>query len=259
MSARRFSQRAWDQRFQAAVARAFATVPYYREMWAEAGAPLEEPVVTPVARLDAVLDRLYPLARPYERQREEPGWTGEPGELMEALKLTGDYRGEPLFEVRRALLDWERIGRARYHVVLGADAEVADPELRAAGVRAFHAAREPALLGDPAQIAALPAHPGRARVFLRRSLTDLGTRDSRHGEVVHDPRLGYLGGRYRTCGHVHLNWRRVHARQSPSGPLLTLLRRRRPTLAGISVPGTAHLGVQHCPEHGTPILREVAS
>ncbi|WP_433430368.1 hypothetical protein [Nonomuraea sp. CA-141351] len=248
-----FSERAWEQGYRAAVARAFGTVPYYREMWAETGARQEEPAPTPVTRLETVLARLYPLGAPYERRREEPGWLGEPGELFEALRLTGEYRGErPLFEVRRALLDWRRIGRARYHVVLSADAEVADPEIRAAGLRALHAAREPALLGDPGQIAELPDRPDRARLLLRVPLTDLGTHE--HGHVVHDGHLGYLGGRHRGCGQVHVNWRRVHVRQTPEGPLFTLLRRRRPTLVGISVPGTAHLALERCRRHGTPVL-----
>ncbi|MEV4113336.1 hypothetical protein [Nonomuraea sp. NPDC049695] len=251
-----FSERAWEQAYRAAVARAFGTVPYYREMWAEAGARREDPAPTPATRLQEVLAGLYPLGAPYERRREEPGWIGEPAELLEALRLTGAYRGErPLFEVRRALLDWRRIGRARYHVVLSADAEVADPETRAAGLRALRAAREPALLGDPGQLAELPDHPGRARLLVRLPLTDLETHErDAHGHVVHDAQLGYLGGRDRGCGQVHVNWRRVHVRQTPAGPLFTLLRRRRPTLVGISVPGAAHLAVERCGRHGTPVL-----
>ncbi|MEV0237429.1 hypothetical protein [Nonomuraea sp. NPDC050786] len=276
-----FSERAWDQAYRAAVAQAFGTVPYYREMWAEAGARREDPAPTPVTRLEEVLAALYPLGAPYERRREEPGWIGEPAELLEALRLTGAYRGErPLFEVRRALLDWRRVGRARYHVVLSADAEAADPETRAAGLRALRAAREPALLGDPGQLAELPDHPGGARLLVRLPLTDPAVSEHGahehgahehgahgqevhgqevhgqevHGHVVHDGHLGYLGGRDRGCGRVHVNWRRVHVRQTPAGPLFTLLRRRRPTLVGISVPGTAHLAVERCARHGTPVL-----
>ncbi|MCW2875912.1 MAG: hypothetical protein JWQ95_12 [Sphaerisporangium sp.] len=251
MTGRGFSQRAWERDYRATVARAFGTVPYYREMWAEAGARQEEPAPTPATRLETLLGRLHPLGAPYERRREEPAWIGEPAELLDALRLTGEYRGErPLFEVRRALLDWRRLGRARYHVLLSADAEVADPEVREAGLRAFRAEREPALLGDPDQLAESPEHPGRTRRFVRIPLTGLDA----PGDVVHDRLLGYLGGRRRDCRRIHLNWRRVHVRQTPAGPLFTLLRRRRPTLAGISVPGCAHLAVELCREHGTPVL-----
>ncbi|GAA3080196.1 hypothetical protein [Streptosporangium carneum] len=266
MNGRGFSQSAWDRGYRAVVARAFATVPYYREMWAEAGARLDEPVVTSASRLDSLLERLYPLGAPYERRREAPAWAGEPAELFEALELTGSHRRDrPLFEVREALLDWDRIGPggARYHVVLSAAAEVADPELRSAGLRALRAAHEPGLLGDAAQIAELDDRPDRARIFLRRSPAALGTPGappedpdgpSRGAEVLHDVRLGYLGARHRGCGRAHVNWRRVHTRQGQAGPLFTMLRRHRPTLANISLPGTDHLTVDRCGEHGTPIL-----
>ncbi|MEW9556450.1 hypothetical protein [Nonomuraea sp. NPDC050783] len=286
MVGRRFSQGGWERSYRAAVARAFGTVPYYREMWAEAGARREEPAPTPATRLETLLGRLCPLEAPYERRREEPAWIGESAELLEALRLTGEYRGErPLFEVRRALLDWGRLGSARYHVLLSVDAEVAGPEVREAGLRAFRAAREPAVLGDPGQLAELPEHPGRVRRLVRVPLNgrdahdrdahdrdahdrdahdrdahdrDAHDRDAHgrdaHGHVLHDRLLGYLGGRRRDCRRIHLNWRRVHVRRTPAGMLFTLLRRRRPTLVGISVPGTEDLAVDLCREHGTPVL-----
>ncbi|MEV0615154.1 hypothetical protein AB0I81_17655 [Nonomuraea sp. NPDC050404] len=251
MIGRAFSQRAWERGYRTAVARAFGTVPHYREMWAEAGARKQEPAPTPATRLEALLGRLHPLGAPYDRRREEPPWIGEPAELLEALRLTGAYRGErPLFEVRGALLDWRRLGRARYHVLLDADAEVADPGVREAGLRAFRAEPEPALLGDPGQLTDSPEHPGRPRRFLRIPLAGLDA----HGHVLHDRLLGYLGGHHRGCRRIHLNWRRVHVRETPEGPLFTLLRRRRPTLVGISVPGIAPLAVELCREHGTPVL-----
>ncbi|WP_248962644.1 hypothetical protein [Sphaerisporangium perillae] len=265
MTVRGYSQRAWERAYRAVLSHAFATVPYYREMWADAGARLEEPVTTEASRLDRLLGRLYPVADPHEPRREPPAWLGEPGELFEALLLTGGYRGDrPLFEVREALLDWDRIAprKARYHVVLSGRAEVADPALRAASVRAFRAAHEPDLLGDGEQVTELAGHPGRVRVFLRRSPAELTRTPAGGGEpatavpaaeVLHDAHLGYLGARHRDCGQVHVNWRRVHVHQGPAGPLFTSLRRR-PVLAHVSLPGTAHLSAGRCRLHGTPIL-----
>jgi hypothetical protein len=261
-SRRRHSPSAWERSHRAAVEQAFATVPHYREMWAEAGIRLPEPKPTCGADLDSLLAGLYPFTEPYEPRREAPPWLGEPAELFEALQSTGGYRGErPLFEVRDALLDWDRIGpragRHRYEVVLSADAEVADPALREASVRAFVAAREPALLGSSAQIADLSVavHDAvsKAQIFVRTSLTDLG-RTGDEATVLHDARLGYLGARHQECGQAHLNWRRLYVRQSPNGPLFTMLRRRRPTLVNVVVPGTAHLSAGQCPVHGSPIL-----
>ncbi|MEU1880179.1 hypothetical protein ABZ470_22935 [Streptosporangium sp. NPDC020072] len=259
MWTRGFSERAWERGYRETVARAFAAVPYYREMWAVAGARLDEPEATPVTRLDTVLDRLYPLDAPYVRRREEPLWVGEPAELFEALELTGAHRRDlPLFEVRTSLLDWERIGPGggRYHVVLSASAEVADPELRQGQLRALREARDPGLLADAAQLTELDGGTAGARVFLRRSPGEV-VEDGAAAEVtevVHDERLGYLGARHRGCGRTHLNWRRVHARTGGSGPLFTMTRRRRPTLANITLPGTTHLTVGRCAEHGTPTL-----
>jgi hypothetical protein len=177
-------------------------------------------------------------------------------ELFEALRATGDYRGErPLFEVRDALLDWNRIAprKGRYHVLLSAQAEVADPAVREASVRAFMAAAKPALLGTSAQIAALGPAVGKARVFIRTSPGDL----DRAGDgvtVLHDAHLGYLGARHRACGRVHVNWRRLHVRQTLDGLLFTMLCRRRPTLVDIVVSGTAHLSVSRCRIHHSPII-----
>lgn len=261
MGLRGYSQQSWERRYRNTVARAFATVPYYREMWADAGTRLQDPVTTDGADLDSALAGLYPFSEPYEPRREPPAWLGELAELFETLMLTGDYqRDRPLFEVRDALLDWDRIGprTARYHVVLSEEAEVADPALRTATAQAFQAAHDPALLGTDAQIARLGGAEHAAQLFLRRSLADLSTpsesRLSGKGEVLHDPRLGYLGARHRECGQVHVNWRRLHVRQSHDGTLFTLLRRRRPTLVNIALPGTAHLTPGRCTVHGTPIL-----
>ncbi|MER7128195.1 hypothetical protein [Streptosporangium saharense] len=262
MRTRGFSERAWERGYRDTVARAFAAVPYYREMWAEAGTRLDEPEATPVTRLDGLLDRLCPLGAPYVRRREEPVWVGEPAELFEALELTGSHRRDrPLFEVRESLLDWERLGPGggRYHVVLSAAAEVADPGLRQGQLRALREADDPGLLADATQLTDLYGEAPGARVFLRSSPGETGeTTEANTNVVVHDGRLGYLGARHRGCGRTHLNWRRVHARTGASGPLFTLTRRRRPTLANISLPGTAHLTVERCPEHGTPTLAEVA-
>ncbi|GAA3018485.1 hypothetical protein [Streptosporangium longisporum] len=274
------SWRAGERAYRAAVARAFATVPHYREMWADAGAVLDDPAPLPAAGLDDLLPTLYPFAAPHLPRTDVVPWLGEPGELYEALRLTGVHRSDrPLFEVRTALLDWRHLGprRGRYAVLLCEHAETADPKLRPAGIRAFHDAREPGLLGDPGQVEELRRdHTGDVRVFLRRSLGELhehavpsgsgprtGDADGPRGgdqgggrpaEVLWDARLGYLGARHRECGRMHTNWRRVHVRPHATGPLFTLLRRTRPTLVNVVPPGTAGLVPELCPRHGTPVL-----
>jgi hypothetical protein len=252
----RYSPSSWERARRAAVEQAFATVPYYREMWAETNSRLLEPTPTSGADLDSLLPRLYPFGEPYEYRRETPPWLGEPAELFEALQATGGYRGErPLFEVRDALLDWNRIGprKGRYHVVLSALAEVADPAVREAGVRALMAAPEPALLGTSEQIAALGPAVSKARVFIRTSPGDLD-RAGDGATVLHDAHLGYLGARHQACGQVHVNWRRLYVRQAPDGLLFTVLRRRRPTLVNVVVPGTAHLMLGRCRIHHSPVI-----
>ncbi|GAA4202971.1 hypothetical protein GCM10022252_59880 [Streptosporangium oxazolinicum] len=288
---RGYSRHAGERAYRAAVARAFATVPHYREMWADARTVLDDPAPLPASDLDDLLPTLYPFAAPHLPRGDVVPWLGEPGELYDALRLTGVHRSDrPLFEVRTALLDWRRLGprRGRYAVLLCANAETADPGLRSAGIRAFHDAREPGLLGDPGQVEELRGdHTGDVRVFLRRSLDSLDSlglpgeqgeqavppgsgprgRDAgagepwgrdrdggRPAEVLWDARLGYLGARHRECGRVHTNWRRVHVRPHASGPLFTALRRTRPTLVNIVPPGTAGLVPGLCPRHGTPVL-----
>lgn len=67
------------------------------------------------------------------------------------------------------------------------------------------------------------------------------------------PALGVLGGP-RSCGHWHLDWRRVYARETPAGLAFTLLRQRSPRLVDIipAEPVGSRLGV--CPRHGTPVV-----
>lgn len=252
--------------YTAAAKRAFDTVPYYREAWAGRG-PGAEPV--PLPDVDRLLPLLYPLAASRSSGGETPPWLGEPGELYDALTLTGAYRADRhLFEVRRALLDWTRIGPrgARYTAVLAADAEVADPEVRLAGVAAFRAAPPPALLGSPGQVEEFLAeagHPGPVQVFTRRSLAELSRPPApalsrppapAGPELLYDERLGYVGARRPDCGHAHLSWRRFHVRAGKPGLLFTALRRSRPTLVDVVPDGAAELEAGHCPVHGTPIL-----
>jgi hypothetical protein len=267
---RGYSRHAGERAYRTAVARAFATVPHYREMWAGARATSDEPAPLPASDLDDLLPRLYPFAAPHLSSRDVVPWLGEPGELYDALRLTGVHRSDrPLFEVRPALLDWHRLGprRGRYSVVLCANAEMADPRLRSVGVRAFRDAREPGLLGDPEQVEEVrQGHTGAVRVFLRRTLGDLRERTEPFArephdrapdspaEVLWDARLGYLGARHRKCGRVHVNWRRIHVRPHATGLLFTALRRTRPTLVNVALRDTAGLMPELCPRHGTPVL-----
>jgi len=91
----------------------------------------------------------------------------------------------------------------------------------------------------------------RLDVVARRELSEL---DGGPNGLLYDRTLGYLGG-LRDCGRWHLDWRRVHARETDAGLAVTLLRQRSPRFVDILVGGGVFASVARCPRHGTPVVR----
>lgn len=70
------------------------------------------------------------------------------------------------------------------------------------------------------------------------------------GATIHDELLGDLAV-LRGCGHWHVDWRRLYARNTPGGVAFTLLRQHSPRLVDVVVtPGPLRLVT--CPHHRTP-------
>ncbi|HVQ93820.1 MAG TPA: hypothetical protein VMU51_22470 [Mycobacteriales bacterium] len=295
----------WDVLARRAERRAVATVPYYRERWAFgpdpgcSGRPCR-PAPVPAGELADQLERLCPLARPWRPDREPSLWIGRPGPLRTALALAGLLApglpkparppsgaiapgspapgppgpgvpgpGVPVLEVRRALVDWCRLGPVGppYAVLLAEDAEVASAARHAAltvpaaalAVRAGRAL----LVGPPEQ---LPAAASRLRQALDDSRLPLlavhrctaaaaaaGPAPDRPA-LLHDPYLGYFGAAVPSCGEYHLDWTRFHARAAPGGVALTALHRRRPTLVAVQPAEPGFTAVTRCARHRSPVL-----
>lgn len=254
-----FSPHRWEAAYRHAARRAFRTVPFYREQWAAAGRPLRDPVPVEAGELRTQLFRLCPLARPHRPGREPSLWTGDPRDLRAALALAGALpAGLPVLEVRPALVDWTELGRGgpRYAPVLSPGAVVADPARRAAlnaRAVALAGATGAVLVGAPDELHAVLAELGvAARTVLRLRP---GQPAPGHGPaVLHDPQLGYLGARVRSCGRFHLDHARYHARADPDGVLVTKLRQTRPTLVNVRPAGARTVTVRYCPDHHSPTL-----
>ncbi|MCA1568895.1 MAG: hypothetical protein LC798_00965 [Chloroflexi bacterium] len=253
-----YSRPAHERRYARTVARAYETVPYYRERWRSGQAHSARPH-TPAAHLEDHLARLFPLAHPLQPRGELPPWLGGPRELLEALLLTEEHDpSATLLEIRPALLDWRSLGPCgigRYGVVLSPDA-IATPT--AARVPADIGAMPPLeLLGSATELTATqPALEHPARQFVRVRL-DEGVDASVtpvHAAVLFDSRLGYIGARASSCGEWHLNWRRVHCRTTSDGLAFTKLVQRRPTLVDVVPEQASFVAVAPCARHGSPVL-----
>lgn len=253
-----YSASAHERRYLRAVAAAYGTVPYYRERWLR-GVAASERRPTPAADLDRQLARLFPIAQPLAARGELPPWLGDPRELFEALLLTERYDpADPLIEVRRALLDWRHLGPGRigrYGVVLAPDAiTVPGAPALPAGIGAM---RQISLLGTAAELAAItPAIEVPARRFARVVLGDkrAAADEDPSPALLFDRHLGYVGARSGSCGEWHLNWRRVHCRETDAGLAFTKLAQRRPALVDVVPAQTAFRAVAACPVHGSPVL-----
>jgi hypothetical protein len=83
-----------------------------------------------------------------------------------------------------------------------------------------------------------------------RALDQLGA--GPHG-LMHDPLLGFAGS-FRECGRWHVDWRRVHVRETTGGLAFTLLDQRSPRLVDVLAGGGVAGKVAWCPRHATPVV-----
>jgi hypothetical protein len=255
------------RRHRRAVRRAFAEVTFYREQWAMADSPLDDPVPTAVTDLPDPPHTLTPFARPWSPAREPSVWTPDPAALAAALRLAGcGGRGRAtVLEVRDALLDQHRLpgrfGGPAYGVLLSASAIVADTaraEERNVKTLAQAAARGRVwVVGAPADLSALPGLADGRLDTVHRVPVSFVEHPADGGErpvVLHDPVLGYVGARVPDCGRFHVDWQRVHVRERAGVVTFSLLGRRRPTLLEMCPSGVDRLRVAICARHATPVL-----
>jgi hypothetical protein len=232
-------------RYLRAARRAFLTVPFYREQWARAGRPLAEPEPTPTGALPDPPGPLCPFARPWSAACEPSLWTPDLVPLAPAL-------------LDRTRLPWSC---RPYRVLLAADAMVASParrrELNAAAWAA--AAPGPAwVVGPPDELDLVDLGPmerdGPRAVYRLPVSAAAVPHPVRGPALLHDPFLGYLGALVPDCRRLHLDWRRVYARDRDAMVTFSRLDRRRPTLLDLVPPGAGAITVGPCPRHGTPVL-----
>ncbi|MFJ9687597.1 hypothetical protein ACIRRX_18195 [Streptomyces bacillaris] len=241
-------------RYARAVRRAVATVPYYRERYAATGA------LPPLTRDEAELRRhlLMPLGSALLARRDPGRPAAEHvAELYEALRLAGHRTGgREVYEVATALRDPVRAYGTDWRVVLASTAETVDAaEATDAGryVTALSTPARGALVVGGAGQPAGPAAAG-AEAVERFPLAAAARTRPAPGSLWYEPWLGHLGGVPADCGELHLNTARVHARLLDGATVLTLLRRRRPTLVHVRPEGAGSFAPAACPRHGVPTL-----
>ncbi len=263
------------RRYLRAARRAFAQVTFYREQCAAAGQLLDEPAPTAVAQLPDPPHTLCPFSRPWVAEREPSLWTPPAHPLARALRTAGCRDGDPVLEIRAALLDRTRLPRLRrfgprppYRVLLSPEAVVASETRRAAlnreALAVVEAAGAGTVVGGPDELDAVPgAADPRLRPVRRLPVAAAaegaeGAEGAERGAggpaVLFEPRLGYLGGWMPECGLPHLDTPRVYARDRDGVVAFSLPRSRRPTLLDIVPAGAEAVTVGDCPRHGTPVL-----
>ncbi|MFJ6630857.1 hypothetical protein ACIQMR_05500 [Streptomyces sp. NPDC091376] len=243
------------QRYARTVRRAVATVPHYRERYAATGA------LPPLTRDEAELRRhlLMPLGSALLARRD-PGRpaTEHIAELHEALRLaghrTGSGSGRDVYEIAPALRDPVRAYGTNWRVLLATTADAArctERDADRSGTGRPVPDRHALVVGDAGQLAGVAAGPVTVE---RVTLAAAARTRPAAGSVWYEPWLGHLGGVPGACGELHLNPSRVHARLLDGETVLTLLRRRRPTLVHVRPEGAEFFGPGQCPLHGVPIL-----
>lgn len=249
----------WRRGYLRAVRSSFATVPFYRELWALSGRT--DPVLVPgqtgvdggavhPSALTGRLGDLVPLAGGpaeidplrglgpvlAEHLRVTPGTlvavvdpttprppldlpAGVRSCVLDPAGLTGPYAGV-LDEVANQLRRGEPV------VAVGGDKDLDQLTTAVPEALAHRVTRVPVRWPD-----------------------DLTAPVGPHALIAH-PLLGVLGA-LGACGRWHLDHARVYLRTTPAGPAYTLLRQRSPRLvdilAGAGRPGS-------CPRHGTPVV-----
>ncbi|MEO5876429.1 MAG: hypothetical protein ABIS86_16450 [Streptosporangiaceae bacterium] len=236
--------------YRQAADRAFRRVPFYREQWAVAGRVLAHPRPVPSTDLAGELFRLCPLGRPWRPGAEPSLWIGDRAALRQAVGLVSHAR--TVLEIRDACLDWTSLGRGvRYGFVLPPGADTVDEDRRLLlNHRAETLTGASVLVGTPQDLSVvrLEAEPV-PRLSLGAALSGEGA------ALVHDRCLGYFAARPSSCGRLHLLWRRFHLRVDDAGtPMVTDLRRSRPTLVNVVPAGAPPVSVGHCPTHDGPVI-----
>jgi hypothetical protein len=252
-----FSETWYEAAYRQRIDLAFATVPYYREMWAVACERLTVPPPLCATAVDESLQRLYPIGAP--PRHDLPPGTGGPGALFEALRMTGTLpAGWHVFEIRESLLDWTRLAPGVAYTALLAHCATAQPEARSHGEKRLHAAPRRVLVGSAAQLneyAPVWGPKRSTRAYLRGDWTSgLAIDEPAWGLLLHDRHLGYFGARTQSCGFLHVNWKRYYVRQGNDSPLLTHLQGDRPMLAEFAPHGAHTFSVNRCRVHGTPVF-----
>ncbi|OEV17003.1 hypothetical protein, partial [Streptomyces nanshensis] len=164
--------------------------------------------------------------------------------------------GREVYEVAPALRDPVRAYGTDWQVVLASTAETVDAAEATDAGRSVTAhptpARNALVVGGAGQLTG-PAANG-ARTVERFPLAAAARARPAPGSLWYEPWLGHLGGVPADCGELHLNTARVHARLLDGATVLTLLRRRRPTLVHVRPEGAGSFAPAACPRHGVPTL-----
>ncbi|MER7044065.1 hypothetical protein [Streptomyces jumonjinensis] len=249
-----------ERQYARTVRRALRTVPHYRERQSADGA------LPPLTRDEAEARRhlLMPLGAALLPRRDPgPRPAGEHiAELYEALCLAGrrPRRGAEVYETARSLRDPVRAYGVTWRVVLSPAAETdpyRDPLREHHPDRAVPSGRPALVIADVDASGPVPP-AGTAPTVPRLSLAGSDGAHPR-GALWHEPWLGHLGAVPPSCGELHLNPARVHARLLDGVTVLTLLRHRRPTLVHVRPEGAELFRPESCPRHGRPILRRERS
>lgn len=248
----------WHASYRRIVRSSFATVPLYRERWAldgrtdptlvpgrsgrDGGAVSSVEVaarsadLVPIGGGEADVDRLRGLGFVLPPLGDRA--------LVVVLDPTGPRPPADLPKgVRGCVLDPDRL---RSDGVSSAVAAVTARLRRGGTVLAVGSDKDLARL-----VETLPAED--AVAVDRLPVGGLDRPDPEPFGVLHDPILGFLAA-FGGCGRWHVDWRRVHVRETAAGLAFTLLRQRSPRLVDVLVGGGVPGRVRPCPRHGTPVL-----
>ncbi|WP_432147997.1 hypothetical protein [Streptomyces sp. bgisy029] len=250
-------------RYTRAVRRAVATVPHYRERYAATG------TLPPLTRDEAEHRRhlLMPLGSSLLARRD-PGRpvTEHLAELRDALRTAGHRTGgREVYEVTTALREPVRAYGTDWRVLLASTADALPHVVERYGTGDRGPGGDALVVGDaghrrgPGGDALVVGDAGQLRgtgaaTVERVTLAAAARTRPAPGSLWYEPWLGHLGGVPADCGELHLSADRVHARLLDGATVLTLLRRRRPTLVHVRPEGAGSFAPASCPRHGVPIL-----
>jgi hypothetical protein len=237
------------QRYERTVRRAVATVPHYRERHAASGS------LPPLTRDEAELRRhlLMPLGSALLARRDPGRPAAEHiAELHEALRLAGHRTaGRDVYEISTALRDPVRAHGSDWRVLLCGTADAGRYTAERSGTGPPVPDGNALVVGDAGQLESVASGPAAVE---RVTLASAARTRPAAGSLWYEPWLGHLGGVPHGCGELHLSPFRVHARLLDGETVLTLLRRRRPTLVHVRPEGAESFAPGQCPRHGVPVL-----